>query len=358
MIQTLKRKAAHIALAGIVAFACVGAATATALVSTATDTTVAYADEWKKSGNRWWYQTGKSYAKGWKQIGGTWYYFNDNGWMKTGWQKIGGTWYYLKSSGAMATGWNKIGSTWYYHTSSGVMKTGWNKIGSTWYYHNSSGAMLTGWQAIGGKWYYFNGSGAMQTDRWVGNYYVKNDGTMAKNEWIGHYHVNGNGVWDDTNKGSETLPISTEWYTLNLPIAWKDKVSYKTTGTDTTVYLKGHDDCVLFSISVKPYLVYVGGDIGGFCAFRKANNAGNAVELWVTNWVVRAADTKTLSNYKSAAQRDGLLSQLIELQTGGLVSLDQARANPGSSEYSTIVHDHINCEIASNMVVHMDAAPL
>lgn len=338
MIKTLKRKAANIALAGIMTFACVGVATAAALVSSATTTSIAHADEWKKSGNWWWYQAGKSYATGWKQINGTWYYFDNNGWMKTGWQLINRNWYYFNNAGAMVTGWNKVGGAWYYH--------------------NGSGAMLTGWQAIGGTWYYFNGNGAMQTDRWIGNYYVKNDGSMATNQWIGNYHVNANGVWDDTNKGSETLPISTEWYTFNLPTTWKDKVTYKTSGTDTTVYLKEHDDCILFSICVKPYLVYVGGDIGGFCAFRKANNAGNAVEVWVTNWVVRAANTKTLSNYKNTVQRDALLSQLIELQTDGLVTLDQAKANPGSSEYSTIVHNHMNSEIASNMVVHMDATPL
>lgn len=208
----MKRKAANAALAGIVALGCAGAATTTALVSAATDATVAHADAWKKSNGGWWYQTGKSHATGWKQIGGKWYYFDNNGWMKTGWQSIGGKWYYFNGSGVMATGWNKVNGAWYYHTSSGAMKTGWNKIGSTWYYHNGSGIMLTGWQKIGGKWYYFNGSGVMQAGRWIGNSYVKNDGTMATNQWIGDYHVNANGVWDQTKERYYNQVIDNKWY--------------------------------------------------------------------------------------------------------------------------------------------------
>lgn len=213
MTTTLRRKATNAALAGIVALGCTGgAATTTALVSAASDVTVAHADEWKKSNDSWWYQTGKSYATGWKKIGGAWYYFDNNGWMKTGWQKISGKWYYLKSSGTMATGWNKVSGSWYYHTSSGAMKTGWNKVSGTWYYHNGSGAMLTGWNKIGGKWYYFNRSGAMQAGRWIGNYYVKNDGSMATNQWIGDYHVNANGVWDQTKEVYRNIVIDDEYY--------------------------------------------------------------------------------------------------------------------------------------------------
>ena len=253
MTTTFKHKAANAALAGVVALGCAGAATTTALISAATNATVAHADAWKKSNGGWWYQTGKSYAKGWNQIGGKWYYFDNNGWMKTGWQSIGGKWYYFNGSGVMATGWNKVNGTWYYHTSSGAMTTGWNKIGSTWYYHNGSGAMLTGWQAIGGKWYYFNGNGAMQTGRWVGNYYVKNDGTMAKNEWIGDYHVNSNGIWDDTKEVYRNQVIENKYYGANGKVvtfagkhvgAWastdNDKNCYGAADTSLTIDFKGY----------------------------------------------------------------------------------------------------------------------
>lgn len=202
MVKTLRQKAANIALVGIVALGCAGAATTTALVSAASEATIAHADTWKQSNGGWWYQTGTGYAKGWKQIGSTWYYFDNNGWMKTGWQSIGGKWYYFNGSGAMITGWRTIGGTWYYFNTSGAMVTGWQQIGGVWYYFNGSGAMVTGWQAIGGKWYYFNGSGAMISGQWIGNYYLNTDGTMATNTWIGDYHVDANGVWDQTRNSN------------------------------------------------------------------------------------------------------------------------------------------------------------
>lgn len=176
MIKTLRQRITSVALAGIIALGCAGAATTTALVSSAANTTPAYADEWKQSSGKWWYQTGSSYAVGWKQINKTWYYFDKSGWMKTGWQSISGKWYYFNKNGAMVTGWNKVDGTWYLHA--------------------SSGAMLTGWQTVGGKWYYMNTSGAMQTSSWIdGYYYVKADGSMATNTWIYGYYVGPDGRW-------------------------------------------------------------------------------------------------------------------------------------------------------------------
>lgn len=203
MVKTLRQKATSIALAGVVALGCMGAATTTALICAASDATVAHADSWKTSSSGWWYQTGSGYAKGWKQIGGTWYYFDSNGWMKTGWQSISGKWYYFNGSGAMVTGWKSLSGSWYYFNKSGAMVTGWQSIGGKWYYFDGSGTMLTGWQKSSGKWYYLDASGAMVAGKWVGNYYLNHDGTMATNTWIGDYHVDANGVWDQT-KGSNS----------------------------------------------------------------------------------------------------------------------------------------------------------
>lgn len=71
MIKEIKRKTINIILASILAIGCVGASVVMALINTATNTTIAYANEWKYSNGGWWYQIGKSYAKGWKQIGTT-----------------------------------------------------------------------------------------------------------------------------------------------------------------------------------------------------------------------------------------------------------------------------------------------
>lgn len=214
MIQTLKCKAANIALAGIIACACVGAATATALTSTATNPTIAHANEWKYSNGGWWYQLNSyQFAIDRWNINGKIYYFDNNGWMQTGWQKIYNQWYYFNKSGAAVTGWQKINRVWYYFNDNGIMTTGWNRVNGTWYYHNKSGAMQTGWQKVGGKWYYLKQSGAMaaniQIDKyyltsdgsmaanqWIGDRFFQKDGTLATNQWIGNYHVNEKGIWD------------------------------------------------------------------------------------------------------------------------------------------------------------------
>lgn len=229
MIKTIKQRIASVALAGIIALGCVGVATTTALISSATDTTTAYAAGWQKGKGGWCYNTGANCATDWKKINGCWYYFNSDGYMQTGWQKCGGCWYYFNNNGVMQTGWNHVGNCWYYLNSSGVMQTGWqkingmwyyfdkngtmvtgwNKVDGTWYLHAPSGAMLTGWQTIGGKWYYLNTSGAMKTSSWIdGYYYVKADGSMATNTWIYGYYVGPDGRWipgysEATNNGAD-----------------------------------------------------------------------------------------------------------------------------------------------------------
>lgn len=74
--DSLATRASKIVLAAVVALSCLGIASVTALASAHETSNQAYADEWKKSGNRWWYQTGSSYATGWKQIGRKWEYSN------------------------------------------------------------------------------------------------------------------------------------------------------------------------------------------------------------------------------------------------------------------------------------------
>lgn len=382
MIKALRCKATNVTLASIIALGCAGAATTTALVSTATDATLAHADEWKKSNGSWWYQTGKSYATGWKKIGGKWYYFDSNGWMKTGWQKISGKWYYLKSSGAMVTGWNKVGGTWYYHTSSGAMKTGWNKINGKWYYfddsgamatglnwvegknyyHSSSGAMLTGWQFIENyyhekAWYYFYSNGVMAKDAWVGDYYLKSDGTMATNLWIGNFHVNTNGAWDKTRDNSQSIHIETNWYEIYLPASWKDKVSYYFDGSTTVIHLAGHKDCVLFCVYLMQNSDYLpAGDIGTQSINIAKNSDGYMVRLSIPNWPWRAAG----HSYENI--NESLIEALIELQTDETLSLKQikslmkGRESEGpdlvlSASTKMAACEHIQYGIGSNMIV-------
>lgn len=361
MIQALKRKATYIALAGIIAVACVGAATATALISTAADTSVAHADEWKKSGNRWWYQTGKSYATGWKQINGAWYYFDNNGWMKTGWQKIGGTWYYFNNAGAMATGWQSIGGKWYYFDKNGTMETGLNWVNGKYYYHNSSGAMLTGWQYFEDyyyekAWHYFNKNGVMAHNTWVGNYYLKDGGRMATNMWIGNYHVNTNGLWDKTRDNSQDIYISTKWYDLYLPASWKDKVSYYFDGSTTVVHLTGNKDCTLFAVYLMKNSEYLpAGDIGTHSINIAENADGYMVRISIPNWPWRAAG----NSY--GGLDESRVATLIELQTDGSLSLDQiknlmknGKGGPDrvlSTSVKMAACEHIQYGIGYNMVV-------
>lgn len=195
MFSAAKKKLINLILSGIIALGCIGVAATTALISSTSNATPAYAAGWQKDKGGWCYNTGGNCATDWKKINGCWYYFNNEGCMQTGWQKCGGCWYYLNKNGAMQTDWNKVGNCWYYLNSSGVMQTGWQKVRGRWYYLNQSGAMQTGWYKVGPYWYYSNDSGAMQSDCWIGNYYVGSDGAMKTNCWIGNYYVGNDGAW-------------------------------------------------------------------------------------------------------------------------------------------------------------------
>lgn len=397
MTTTLRQKLMKLGLAGALTLGCVSAATTTALVSETQEPTPAYADGWihiwspetgswawfYESGGKWvngwqyidgswycfathsvgymytgwhyegnypnlnWYYLGNDGAMrtGWQRIGGTWYYFSQSGAMQTGWQKIGGKWYYFNSSGAMATGWQYLGE-WYYFNSSGAMQTGWQKIRGKWYFLNNSGEMTIGWQRAGGKWFHLNGSGAMDTNKWIGNYYVKSDGSMATNQKIGQYRVGADGLWDGAKKNTDPLHIETDFYVLDLPAHWKNRVSYSTSGNETSVYLTGRKDCTLFRISAYPTGTLIpGGDIGGGNIEVGKTPSGALIIISHANWPFIASQVAMGSSNSYAGQSDKF-AELIELQTNGACNLDQILKDPETGSYCLLDHDYIFDEIA------------
>lgn len=382
MILALKQKLLSLSMAGLITLGCAGIAGIAAFVDTTTNPTVAHADEWRYSNGGWWLQTNNGYATGWKklggwwyhgsngweQLGGDWYYFDKNGWMKTGWQWIGGKWYYFNNSGVMQRGWQSIGGkwyflndsmvtgwhldnpdSWYYLDKNGVMTTGWNKINSKWYYFNKSGEMLIGWQFINGKWYHLNGSGAMDANKWIGNYYVKSDGSMATNQKIGQYYVGADGLWDGAKSNINPLHIETDFYTIDLPETWKNRVSYSTSGTTTNVYLTGRKDCTIFSVFAIPADAYfTGGDLGYARIGVGESPSGASVIIGRTNWPMVACMEAMGHNSSHTGQQDKF-SDLIELQTNGTCTLDQLLEDPEAGQYYLLDNDYIFDEIAPSI---------
>ena len=100
----------------------------------------AFAGEWVKDKNGWWFQNSDgSYPKnGIYEIGGKEYAFNGDGYMTE----------------------------------------------NAWYQHPKTG-----------EWYYATGSGELAHSQWVGDYYVGNDGSMMTDAWIDGYYVGSDGQW-------------------------------------------------------------------------------------------------------------------------------------------------------------------
>lgn len=95
------------ALAGILLTAAVSAVSAS----------LAWAGEWKREGDRYWYENDDgSYIKyDIREIDGAYYGFDTEGYMMTGWQKqFGKQYYFSPESGAQARGWTQLEGKWYY----------------------------------------------------------------------------------------------------------------------------------------------------------------------------------------------------------------------------------------------------
>lgn len=292
---------------------------------------------------------------GWNKIGSKWYYFDwAVGAMQTGWQHIDNKWYYFNDDGAMQTGWQELHSTgtaslnWYYFDSSGAMVTDWNKIGSSWYYFNGSGAMQIGWQKIGGKWYHFKGNGAMDTNKWIGDYYVKSDGSMATSQWIGKYYVDASGQWDKALSSTNPLHVVTDWYELDLPTSWKNKVSYSSSNDNTHIYLTGNENHNLFGIFVSSNQWTSYTYAGNYIIYQKQTPTGAWVNMYMPDWVMHARNS-ALNNQYDTNIDDKQLAQLITLQTGGKVSLDQIKANPEQYIENNANSEFLVNEIASTI---------
>lgn len=103
----------------------------------------AYADQWQKDDNGWWYQySNGSYAKGWNRVGDKWYCFDENGYVKTGWVEQNGKWYYCYDSGVMHTGWLELSGKRYYMNADGEMQTGFFTDGNYYYQTESDGSVI------------------------------------------------------------------------------------------------------------------------------------------------------------------------------------------------------------------------
>lgn len=111
-------------------------------------------------------------------------------------------------------------------------------------------------------------------------------------------------------------------FTFEIPQYWAGRVEYHTfsdgEGNDrAVVYLPGNTDAELAELALVPgEEPYSAGDIGRHMVGSVVDGNGNHVEVWTYNWPWLAA------NSTGPAVSEEELAQLVDLSTGGLVSLD------------------------------------
>lgn len=195
-------------------------------------------------------------------------------------------------------------------------------------------------------------SGAMSVNTWVGNYYCKADGSMATNQKIGNYYVGPDGLWDGTNKESQALHITTNAYEFDIPSEWKDKVSWSTSGNQTTVSLVdnyGNSLGLLFSVNVST-TYYGGGNNMSPVIYRQhyassSNTDPSKYKVLEVTLYNSIATVDALSNYDVEK-----MSALIEFQTGGAVTLEKHLNNP-STYTSELVNSYMSSKILPSIVL-------
>ena len=117
--------------------------------------------------------------------------------------------------------------------------------------------------------------------------------------------------------------INCDLFTFDIPAYWAGKVAvsvdYEGVGPVATVTLPGNDQAVLATLSLMdgddPLSA---GDIGSHLVGSLKDGSGNHVEVWTYNWPWLVANDAA----GSMGFSDDELASLVDLSTGGLLSLD------------------------------------
>lgn len=135
-------------------------------------------------------------------------------------------------------------------------------------------------------------------------------------------------------------------YTLTIPEYWVGKIEVYKEGNTVYICPKGGSksnsvmvDATVFSSQDDIFE----GDVGSYSIKVERLTSGGYVQLWGTNWPLRAAESP------SYLPTDSILDQCIQLETGGKATLADVRRdipvfnynNPKVMDYSHMSHDYL-----------------
>lgn len=168
-----------------------------AVISTASFSVSAYADELIRKDGNIYCMDGDEYITGWKEIDGERYFFKKTGEAVTKSTTIGGIRYKFSSDGICKgkyTGWARSGDKRYYYID-GEKAKGWfwspkvNKLNEWFYFDEKSGALAVGATIIDGKEYEFSSNGVWEGKNTIdsGSCYAKLTKKLSQNDYGGIY---------------------------------------------------------------------------------------------------------------------------------------------------------------------------
>ncbi len=170
----------------------------------------------------------------------------------------------------------------------------------------------------------------------------------------------------DIRRSDMGTHISADWYELDLPAAWDGMVEFNVMGPVTEVFLAGHYECNLYTIMTSETETLEAGDIGTPLLYKEAAPQCPWVEVRATNWVYHAAlyyasqngsipveepNIYLPINAVSEEHAEALLALMVDLSTGGAVSLNDIRGDPEAYLDNTYIQDFFESVVAPSIVI-------
>lgn len=141
--------------------------------------------------------------------------------------------------------------------------------------------------------------------------------------------------------------ITTDDFSVSLPDSWKDQVEVQTTTSggheQVTVVLKGHTSYELVQFKVTSGSATGDTQDNVEQLVTSQSGSGVLVEVWCTNWPYLCA-------MGEAEGDDAVIEELVSLETGGAMTMEQA-SSASSSALSTVVTDYVEENIVPTLKI-------
>jgi|GEM_PF-6320938 len=138
--------------------------------------------------------------------------------------------------------------------------------------------------------------------------------------------------------------VVTDYYEFDVPEYWWGRVNYSVRGSTVKIYANVKDSMFLVSVVVVDSSEQLlGGDIAGGLIYHKDNGSGKRIEMRCANMPYLVWDQyqhRKNGNTYSSDMSDDEASELLDLETGGAISLSEAQAS-GNTLRSSYILDTI-----------------